>query len=115
MESERMNTLHPAPRQEEGASDPDLLARFLGGGDGDAFAALLRRYGPMVLGVCRRRLSDPHAADDAFQATFLVFLRKARSLDRPELLGNWLYGVACRTAAKAHALAAQRQARERQV
>src|SRR5262245_50431098 len=67
---------------------------------------------PIVLGVCRRILRDAHAAEDAFQATFLVLARKAGSLRRPELLGNWLYGVACRTARKARGAAARRRARE---
>jgi RNA polymerase sigma-70 factor (ECF subfamily) len=69
----------------------------------------------MVLGVCRRVLRDPHNAEDAFQATFLVLARKAGAIRKPELLANWLYGVAYRTALKARSAAAKRQARERQV
>src|SRR5262249_17501866 len=84
-------------------------------GDEAAFTALVNRHGPMVLGVCRRVLRPAHDADDAFQATLLVLLRKARPLRRPELLGNWLYGVAHRTALKARTLAAKRRARERPV
>src|SRR5262249_19095435 len=80
-------------------SDTDLLQRFVALRDQWSFETLLRRHGPMVLGVCRRVLRDPHDAEDAFQATFLVFVRKARSIGRPELLANWLYGVALRTAA----------------
>jgi RNA polymerase sigma factor (sigma-70 family) len=68
----------------------------------------------MVLGVCRRVLHDGHAAEDAFQATFMVLVRKAGSLSRPNLLGNWLYGVAYRVAVKARATAARRAAHERQ-
>src|SRR5262245_33256766 len=77
--------------------DDQLLRRFTGG-DESAFAELVRRHGPMVRGVCRRRLRDEADVDDAVQATFLVLLRKAGSVDRPGLLGNWLFGVALRTA-----------------
>ena len=94
-------------------SDSELLDRFAAHRDSEAFAALMRRHGPMVLGVCRRVLSDSNDADDAFQATFLVLIRKAGSLGRPELLGNWLYGVAYRTAARLRAQTAVRQRRER--
>jgi RNA polymerase sigma factor (sigma-70 family) len=92
-----------------GATDGQLLARFVDARDEGAFAALVRRHGPTVLGVCRRVARNPQDADDAFQATFLVLVRKARSLARPELLGNWLYGVAYRAARKANADAARRR------
>jgi RNA polymerase sigma factor (sigma-70 family) len=69
----------------------------------------------MVLGICRRILVDPHDAEDAFQATFLVLVRKASSIARRELLGNWLYGVAYRTAKEAKARAARRRAKEEHV
>src|SRR5688572_16202696 len=82
------------------ADDAELLARFARG-DEAAFAELVRRHGPMVLGVCRRLLRDGHAAEDAFQATFLLLVRKARSLRQPDRLGPWLHGVAYRTALKA--------------
>lgn len=95
-------------------SDGDLLDCFVTGGDEAAFEALVRRHGPMVLGVCRRVLHDPHEADDAFQATFVVLLRKCGSLAQPELLGNWLYGVAFRTAREVRNRAARRRARELQ-
>src|SRR6476659_4554811 len=95
-------------------SDGDLIRRFCVSRSKDAFAAIVQRHGPMVLGVCRRILRDPHDADDAFQATFLVLARKAGSLARPEELANWLYGVACRTAARAKAEAARRRTHERQ-
>jgi RNA polymerase sigma factor (sigma-70 family) len=98
--------------------DAELLGRFVGRRDQDddpeaAFAALVERHGPMVLGVCRRVLRDRHEAEDAFQATFLVLARKAASIARREQLANWLYGVACRTALDTRARAARRKARER--
>src|SRR5262249_3633566 len=96
-------------------SDAHLLERFVRRRDGGAFATLMERHGPMVLGVCRRVLRQAQDADDVFQATFLVLVRKAASLRRPELLGNWLYGVAYRIALQARAGAAARRARERQV
>jgi RNA polymerase sigma-70 factor (ECF subfamily) len=85
----------------EPPTDGELLERSLGRGDGAAFDALLRRHGTMVWALCRRVLGDCPDAEDAFQATFLVLVRKGGSLDRPELVGNWLYGVAWRTARKA--------------
>ena len=88
-------------RTDREPSDADLLDRFRNGRDEAAFAALLSRHGPMVLGVCRRLLPQSCDAEDAFQATFLVLVRKAGSISRPELLANWLYGVALRTATKA--------------
>jgi RNA polymerase sigma factor (sigma-70 family) len=94
-------------------TDSQLLERFAGQQDEAAFAALVRRHGPMVLAVCRRILRDAHDADDAFQATFLVLVRKASVIARPELLGNWLYGVAHRVAVKARAKAARRSEHER--
>jgi RNA polymerase sigma factor (sigma-70 family) len=96
-----------------GTSDGQLLARFVVQHDEAAFAALVRRHGPMVLAVCRRILRDPNDADDAFQATFLVLVRKAGSLRKPELLANWLYGVASRMALKVRAATAKRRQRER--
>jgi len=103
----------PAPHADGDPADRELLARFATARDEAAFAALVRRHGPMVLGVCRRLLGDAHEAEDAFQATFLVLVHKARSLGRPELLGPWLHGVAHRTAARARR-AARRRARERE-
>ena len=87
-----------------GLSDRQLIERFVARRDDRAeaaFAALVARHGPMVLGVCRQILGRPHLAEDAFQATFLVLARKASSLRDPDLLGTWLYGVALRTARKA--------------
>src|SRR5262249_48128930 len=70
--------------------------------------ALVRRHGPLVLGVCRRVLRDRHAAEDAFQATFLILLRRARSLDRRGSVASWLYTVAYHVALRARADAARR-------
>jgi RNA polymerase sigma factor (sigma-70 family) len=84
-----------------GLSDRQLLERFTAQRDAAgeaAFAALVSRHGPMVLDVCRQLLGDRHHAEDAFQAVFLVLARKARSIRDPDLLANWLYGVALRTA-----------------
>ncbi|MBY0397513.1 MAG: RNA polymerase subunit sigma-70, partial [Thermoleophilia bacterium] len=91
-----------------GLSEGQLLDRFVRRGDPVAFEAIVARHGPMVLGVCRRFLRDPNDVDDAFQATFLVLVRKAGSLRRRELLGNWLYGVALRVAKRARAAASAR-------
>src|SRR5262249_51080549 len=74
-----------------------------------------QRHAPMVWGVCRRILANYHDAQDAFQATFLVLVRKAASIASRKLLANWLYGVAHQTALKARATAAKRKVRERQV
>src|SRR5436190_7109258 len=95
-------------------TDAHLLAQFVKERDEEAFATLMGRHGPMVLGVGRRVLRGRQDADDVFQATFLVLVRKAASLRRPESLGNWLYGVAYRIALRARAAAARR-ALERQV
>ena len=104
-----------ALREAEDGTDGQLLARFVADRDEAAFEALVKRHGPMVLGVCRRITGDPHDADDAFQATFLVLVRKAARIRRPERLANWLYGVAYRTAREAKARTARRKARERAV
>ena len=93
-------------------TDRQLLERFTAHADHAAFEALVRRHGPMVLRVCRSVLRDEHAADDAFQATFLVLARKAASLRRQEMLASWLYGVAHRVAARARVEAAKRLNRE---
>jgi RNA polymerase sigma factor (sigma-70 family) len=93
-------------------TDGQLLERFLATREEAAFEALLRRHGPMVLGVCRRVLRSLHDAEDAFQATFIVLVCKASSVAARESVGNWLYGVAYRTAQKALASAARRRAKE---
>jgi RNA polymerase sigma factor (sigma-70 family) len=99
----------------EALSDGQLLARFLRERDESAFEGLVRRYGPMVLGVCRRLLGNCHDTDDAFQTTFLVLVRKGATVVPGELVGHWLYGVAYRTAIHARRLAARRRTREKQV
>jgi RNA polymerase sigma factor (sigma-70 family) len=102
-------------RRDPPQADGQLLARYVADRDEAAFAALVERYGTLVLGVCNRVLQDPHAAEDAFQATFLVLVRRAATLDGEGPLGNWLYAVAYRTAVKARQNAARRRAHERQV
>jgi RNA polymerase sigma factor (sigma-70 family) len=96
-------------------TDGQLLEDYLSRRDEAALAALVRRHGPMVWGTCRRVLHNYHDAEDAFQATFLVLVRKAASIASRELVANWLYGVAHQTALKARATAAKRKERERQV
>jgi RNA polymerase sigma factor (sigma-70 family) len=95
-------------------ADGQLLERFTAGHDAAAFEALLRRHGPMVLGVCRRLLRDPHDAEDAFQATFCALAQKANSVRQAGSVGGWLYQVACNAALKARAGAAARLRHERQ-
>ena len=96
-----------------GLTDRQLVDRFITRRDAAgeaAFAALVDRHGPMVLGVCRQLLVDRHHAEDAFQAVFLVLARRARYVRDPDLLSSWLYGIALRTARKARArLARQRR------
>jgi RNA polymerase sigma-70 factor (ECF subfamily) len=98
-----------------GLSDGQLLELFIAERDEAAFAALVRRHGPMVLRVCRHVVGDVHDADDAFQATFLVLARKARSVDPRDAVGNWLCGVAFRTGQAARAARLRRQTRERRL
>ncbi|HZT81460.1 MAG TPA: sigma-70 family RNA polymerase sigma factor, partial [Gemmataceae bacterium] len=95
------------------AEDGLLVRSFVAGRDEAAFARLVQCHGPMVFGVCRRILGNVPDAEDAFQATFLVLARKAASVRPPERVGNWLYGVACRTALAARARARRRNAREK--
>src|SRR5437016_5328505 len=94
--------------------DGELLGDFVERRGEAAIATLVERHGPMVWGVCRRLLSH-HDTEDAFQATFLVLVRKAASIVPREMVGNWLYGVAYQTALQARRTAARRRAREVQV
>jgi RNA polymerase sigma factor (sigma-70 family) len=102
-------------RDGAGLTDGQLLSRFIERRDEAAFEALVRRHGPMVLGVGRRLLRNHHDAEDTLQATFLVLVRRAASIAPPEKLANWLYGVAYRTALKAKATNIKRAVKERQV
>jgi RNA polymerase sigma factor (sigma-70 family) len=115
--SEVVQQLRKAALRHEGAglTDGQLLGRFLEQRDEAAFTALVRRHAAMVWGVCRRLLPHHPDAEDAFQATFLVLVRKAASVVPREMVGNWLYGVANQTALKARATAARQRTRERQV
>jgi C-terminal peptidase prc len=97
----------------EGPTDRQLLERFVAGRDEDAFAALVRRHGPLVWGVCRGRLRHAQDAEDCFQATFLVLARKAGSVRWRESVASWLHAVAGRVAAEARARNARLRARER--
>src|SRR5687768_284919 len=76
--------------------DEQLLSRFFKDREDAAFAAILERHGPLVYGVCQRVLCDANDAEDAFQATFLVLVRKGGTLREPARLASWLYGVAQR-------------------
>src|SRR3984893_7555387 len=83
------------------SSDEQLLADFLSRRSDEAFSALIGRHGPMVLNVCRRILHDAHAAEDVFQATFLVLAGRAGAIRRPASLAGFLHGVAYRLAVRA--------------
>jgi RNA polymerase sigma factor (sigma-70 family) len=95
-----------------GLTEAELWERYVHHRDEAAFEALVRRHGPMVLGVCRRILRNEQDAEDAFQATFLVLVRRAASLRSPRALANWLHGVARRTALEARRAAAKRRLKE---
>jgi RNA polymerase sigma factor (sigma-70 family) len=103
-----------ALREDGQVKDAELLERFLALRDEGAFELLLRRHGPMVLGVCKRVLGNAADAEDAFQATFLVLLRKAASIIPRTAVGSWLHGVAHKTALKAKSMSSTRRVRERE-
>ena len=101
-----------------GRTDAELLERFLSRSDdaaAHAFEGLVLRHGPMVLDVCTKVLRDPHDAQDAFQATFLVLLRSAGKVRDGAKLSSWLHGVAYRVCAKARQGAKRRAAREQAI
>jgi RNA polymerase sigma factor (sigma-70 family) len=102
------------PEPPTAVTDRGLLERFTAAGEEAAFAGLLRRHGPMVLGVCRRVLANAADAEDVFQATFLLLARKAASIRKGESVSSWLHAVAFRLALRARAQAATRRRRERQ-
>jgi len=97
-----------------GLGDGELLERFATGNDEAAFAALVAQHGPMVLGVCRRIVRDEHDVEDAFQATFMVLVKRVSSIRDPGRLGPWLHGVARRVAMRARAQAIRRRVRQGQ-
>src|SRR5262245_24594700 len=102
------------PHEGGQVTDAELLERFIARRDEGAFEQLLRRPGPMVLEVCRRVLGNAADAEDAFQATFVVLVRKATSIVPRTRVGNWLHGVAHKTALKAKAMGRTRRAKERE-
>src|SRR5439155_8563065 len=97
-----------------GVPDAELVGRFVERRDEAAFTALVRRYGAVVLGVCRRVLRHEQDAEDAFQATFLVLARDAAHVRWAGAVGNWLYGVAHNVARKARATRHRREVKERE-
>jgi RNA polymerase sigma factor (sigma-70 family) len=99
----------PASAEDEDAA---LLERFAAARDETAFTSLLRRHGPLVWGICRRVLGEEQAAEDAFQATFLVLVRKAHSVSKKASIRSWLYGVALRVALRARRRESLRRDRE---
>jgi RNA polymerase sigma factor (sigma-70 family) len=107
--------LNSAGLPEDQPTDKQLLEGFVERRDVTALATLIQRHAPMVWGVCRRLLHKHHDAEDAFQATFLVLVRKAAYIVPAEMVANWLYGVAHQTALKARATTTRRAERERQV
>jgi RNA polymerase sigma factor (sigma-70 family) len=109
--------LHRAALLQDGGgkTDGQLLECFIAEKDEAAFEALVRRHGPMVLGVCRRLLRNSHDAEDAFQVTFLILVHNAATIVPRENVAKWLYGVAYRTAQKARGQSAKRWAKEKQV
>jgi RNA polymerase sigma factor (sigma-70 family) len=111
-----LQSLRRSMLRQDGAclTDVELLECFIGQQDQAAFGALVRLHGPMVLGVCRRVVQNEEDAEDAFQATFLVLVRRAASIRPRGMVGNWLYGVAHNTALKAKAMNNRRRTKERE-
>jgi RNA polymerase sigma-70 factor (ECF subfamily) len=111
-----LGRLRDATLRQDGATltDGELLDRFIARREDGAFEALLRRHGPMVLGVCRRILRNEADAEDAFQATFLVLAGRARCVQPRAMVGNWLHGVARNTALRAKAMRIRRRDKERE-
>jgi RNA polymerase sigma factor (sigma-70 family) len=103
------------PSGDAGSTDGEILQRFLDQHDDIAFAVLVHRHAPMVWGVCRRLLGHVQDAEDAFQATFLILVRKAASVVPRQAVGGWLHGVAYNTALKARAAIGKRRRKERQM
>src|ERR1700676_2033871 len=103
------------PASAGGLSDEHLLERFVAWRDEAAFEVLVWRHGPLVLGVCRHVLRHQQDAEDAFQAPFLVLVRKASSIGKREAVGSWLYRVAYRVALRAKLHAGKRAARSAQI
>src|ERR1051326_2894865 len=118
MKTARLNSViqrltQTALRGEDVVADGELLERYIVRRDGGAFEGLVCRHGAMVLGVCRRILGNEADAHDAFQATFLVLIRRADSIRPRARLCNWLYGVARKCALKARAMNRKRQIKEK--
>src|SRR5438128_4698200 len=103
-----------AVQTDRALTDQELLERFVTQKDEAAFTVLIERHGPMVLGVCRRALKQSQDAEDACQATFLVFARKAASIRKTASLGSWLHGIACRISTNLKRQQARRRKREKQ-
>src|SRR5438105_10069185 len=107
-----MQVLERLTRSHECDLDSSFLTRFITTRDEDAFAALVRRHGPLVYGTCLRILGNRHDTDDAFQAVFFVLARRAHTLKLDRCIGPWLYGVAVRVAKKLRGQIVQRRLRE---
>ena len=112
MNLETLRSLRGRDGRTEAVPDAVLVMRWSTSADAGALEVLVRRHGAMVLGVCQRVLGNTPDADDAFQATFLLLVRKARSLAHPEQVAGWLHAVALRVARKARSERARRQLRE---
>jgi RNA polymerase sigma factor (sigma-70 family) len=112
MATSRMRGVFAALTRAELATDSELLQRFTRNRDESAFAEVLRRHAPLVLGVCRRIVSDSHLAEDAFQAVFVILATQAKKLDTNLPLGPWLYGVAFRVSLRARTMIGRRRKRE---